>query len=651
MRSQEKYFIYVRKSTDVEDKQVLSVEAQLVELRKYAADNNLYIVDTIIEKKSAKIPGRKKFNNTLQRVENGEANGILSWHPDRLARNTIDGGQVIFLLDQGILVNLKFPTFWFENTSQGKFMLSMAFSQSKYYVDNLSENTKRGLRQKVRLGHYPSGAPIGYINNVRTKTIMIDKRRAPLVVEAYELYAVGDKTLQDIADFLKGKGIMTKGKKPLSKDQIKYMLTNPFYYGHFRYVGEVYEGKHKAIIEKRLFDRVQAVIAGRGHKTKGGIDPQIFCGLLRCGACGMAITAEKKTKHQKNGNIHEYIYYRCTRKSKTIKCIEPTITEPVLTAQLVDILQGYALPESWTAELRRMLDEDEQRAEQSSSVFIADARDKIDDLQSKLQRLLDSYLDQDIDQLTYKAKQAELMSAKKTLEEQIGKLTLAASAWVEPMRQWLKQASDLSKIAKNGEHSAIKDAFLKIEGLNLFLKNKTAQPTAAPAIAPPSENLWSTLRAAKEKAALTGDNSNFFPILVPRVGFEPTTLGLEVLCSILLSYRGIYIYSARIFICIDSFSYSRIEQSSGILTLMAVPAELSGHVDKLYRFLVSFTNLAKMSMMKPLFVLESKPERSIDTYMEYPHKYYKKQETICRKRPSGIRRRMPSSKNIEHRQQ
>ncbi len=288
MQSQEKYFIYVRKSTDVEDKQVLSVEAQLVELRKYAADNNLYIVDTIIEKKSAKIPGRKKFNNTLRRVKAGEANGILSWHPDRLARNTIDGGQVIFLLDKGVLANLKFPTFWFENTSQGKFMLSMAFSQSKYYVDNLSENTKRGLRQKVRLGHYPSIAPIGYINDVRTKTIIIDKRRAPLVIEAYELYAVGDKTLQDIADFLYSKGVMTKGKKPLTKDQIKYMLTNPFYYGHFRYGGEVHEGKHKPIMEKRLFDRVQAVIAGRGHKTKGGIDPQIFCGLLRCGACGMA---------------------------------------------------------------------------------------------------------------------------------------------------------------------------------------------------------------------------------------------------------------------------------------------------------------------------------------------------------------------------
>ncbi|MGB4967747.1 MAG: recombinase family protein, partial [Candidatus Saccharimonadales bacterium] len=365
------YFIYVRKSTDVEDKQVLSVEAQIVELRKFAADNNLKIAGIIIEKKSAKTLGRPKFNKMLQRIENGEANGILSWHPDRLARNSVDGGQIIYLLDQMRLQALKFPTFWFENTSQGKFMLSMAFSQSKYYVDNLSENTKRGLRQKVRLGHYPSIAPIGYINDVRTKTIIVDKRRSPLVIEAYELYAEGNKKLQDIADFLKSKGIMTKGKKPLTKDQIKYMLTNPFYYGHFRYNGEVHEGKHKPIMEKRLFDRVQEVITRRGHRTKGLIDPQIFCGLLRCGSCNMSVTAEKKVKHQNNGNVHEYIYYRCTRKSKTVKCIEPAVTERELTPQLVDILQGYVLPKSWANALTTMLEDDEKKAEQSSSLFIA----------------------------------------------------------------------------------------------------------------------------------------------------------------------------------------------------------------------------------------------------------------------------------------
>ena len=107
----EKYFLYARKSTDVEDKQVLSIEAQIAELRKYARDNSLHIVDTIIEKRTAKIPGRPKFGTMLKRIEAGEASGIIAWHPDRLARNSIDGGQIIYFLDQTHLTNLKFPTF------------------------------------------------------------------------------------------------------------------------------------------------------------------------------------------------------------------------------------------------------------------------------------------------------------------------------------------------------------------------------------------------------------------------------------------------------------------------------------------------------------------------------------------------------------
>ena len=126
-----KFFLYARKSTDVEDKQVLSIEAQITELRVFAKQNNLDIVEEFIEKQSAKIPGRPIFNEMLKRIENGEANGILTWHPDRLARNSVDGGKIIYLIDCGRILGLKFPQFWFEPTPQGKFMLNIAFGQSK----------------------------------------------------------------------------------------------------------------------------------------------------------------------------------------------------------------------------------------------------------------------------------------------------------------------------------------------------------------------------------------------------------------------------------------------------------------------------------------------------------------------------------------
>ncbi|MBS1214915.1 MAG: Recombinase [Proteobacteria bacterium] len=130
-----KVFLYARKSTDDEERQMLSIDAQLNELREYARKEFLTIAREFVESMTAKEPGRPVFNDMLRLVERGEADALLAWHPDRLARNSVDGGWIIYLVDTGKLNALKFPTFWFENTPQGKFVLNMAFGQSKYYVD------------------------------------------------------------------------------------------------------------------------------------------------------------------------------------------------------------------------------------------------------------------------------------------------------------------------------------------------------------------------------------------------------------------------------------------------------------------------------------------------------------------------------------
>ncbi len=179
------YFIYARKSTDDDQHQLLSIPAQIEELRTFAEKDGLNIVDTVIESKTAKVPGRELFNQMLDRIEKGEAQGILAWHPDRLARNAVDAGRVVDLLDRNILDDLKFPTFWFQNTPQGLFMLSIAFGQSKYYVDSLSENTKRGFRQKVRRGEFPGVAPLGYLNDRVNRKIIIDPKISIVVRELF----------------------------------------------------------------------------------------------------------------------------------------------------------------------------------------------------------------------------------------------------------------------------------------------------------------------------------------------------------------------------------------------------------------------------------------------------------------------------------
>ena len=108
-----KFFLYVRKSTDEPQRQILSIEAQLFELREYARKENLNVVKEFVESKTAKEPGREIFNEMMAGIEKGKAYGILAWHPDRLARNSIDGGRIIYLVDIGKIQELKFPTFWF----------------------------------------------------------------------------------------------------------------------------------------------------------------------------------------------------------------------------------------------------------------------------------------------------------------------------------------------------------------------------------------------------------------------------------------------------------------------------------------------------------------------------------------------------------
>lgn len=180
-----KYIAYSRKSTDESDRQILSIESQISELKEFASRQNLEILDFVTEARTAKSPGRPHFNDVLKRIENGEAQGIISWHPDRLARNSIDGGKIIYLLDTGKLIDLKFPSFWFENSPQGKFVLNIAFGQSKYYVDNLSENVKRGQRTLLKKGVLPSRPRKGYIYNDRECFHEIDPIKSKVIKKRF----------------------------------------------------------------------------------------------------------------------------------------------------------------------------------------------------------------------------------------------------------------------------------------------------------------------------------------------------------------------------------------------------------------------------------------------------------------------------------
>ena len=263
-----KYFIYARKSTESEDRQVLSIEAQLEECRQFAIKEGLEVIEEYSEAQTVKEPGRTIFNSMLNKIENGKIDGIIAWNPDRLARNSLDGGKIIYLIDKVIIKDLKFPVYRFDNTAQGKFMLNIIFGQSKYYSDNLSENIKRGLRYKLRNGIWPNWAPLGYHNDNKNHCVVIDNEKFHFVKKIFELYATGHYTLSKIRDIAHNAGLRGRKDKYLRPGHIQRILKNSFYYGIFKFNGETYQGTHEPIISKNLFDKVQNVMKIRSRKIK-----------------------------------------------------------------------------------------------------------------------------------------------------------------------------------------------------------------------------------------------------------------------------------------------------------------------------------------------------------------------------------------------
>ena len=493
-----RYFLYARKSTDVEDKQVLSIEAQLSELRALAKREGLEVVEEFVEKQSAKMPGRPRFNDMVLRVQCGEADGIICWKLDRLARNPVDSGLVSWLLQSEVLKRICTPERSYLS-ADSVLLMSVEFGMANQYIRDLAYNTKRGLREKARRGEFPSLAPIGYINNVATRRIDVDRKKSPHIKAAFELYAENDSRYEDIGAFLLSKGVGTKatqrwhsiGGKPYTKNVIRNILTNTFYYGDFYYGGEWHQGTHTPIISKSLYDKVQKVMLLRGRQQKAKKAPQQLCGLLKCATCGCSITSEVITKRYKNGTSHAYTYYRCTKKRG--ECDEPYIREELLTEQLTSKLQAYALPDDWAKEMFAMADKDEQDSGISARVAVQELRAKLTDLDTKLARVTHLYIEQDIERDAYLERKRALMSDKRTLEEQIGRLEKDATAWLQPLRDWITEAQSLNEIATLGHSDAQKSSLQKIFGSNLTL---TAREARGIALTP-----WDFIVGVKEKAA------------------------------------------------------------------------------------------------------------------------------------------------------
>jgi site-specific DNA recombinase len=474
-----RYFLYCRRSSEAEDRQIMSIESQRQELKRVFSDRrDIEIVSIIEESKSAKSPGRPLFDAMISRIENGEAVGIVAWAPDRLARNSIDGGKIVYLLDCGVLHDLKFATYTFENNSQGKFMLQIMFGQSKYYSDALSENVKRGNRTRLENGWRPNTAPLGYLNDRATKTTIRDPDYFPFVRRIFELMLTGTHSPRDIAIIARDDwGFKTPvrrkiGGGPLAMSSIYKILNNPFYAGVLVWDGRTYPGRHEPVVSRAEFEQVRALLAGpeRPRRQKHTF---AFTGMIRCGSCGLMVTAE----HKVNRYGYRYIYYHCTKRQLGPRCDEPSIDLGFLEAQILAFLGSLAIPDiivEWS--LIRM----KNWAKEAGDIQEARKRPlerAQDTLLFQLHELTTLRLKGLITDDEFLHRRREIEQEQLQLEEKL-RNARRGEDWFEPFQAFISFRNQAVDWFRRGDHQ-IKRLILQTIGSNLTLKDKILNIEAA----------------------------------------------------------------------------------------------------------------------------------------------------------------------------
>ena len=416
-----KYLLYARKSSESEDRQVASIDSQIDELTKLAQRDNLKVIDILSESQSAKAPGRPVFNEAITRIHHNEAQGIICWKLDRLARNPVDGGNINWMLQQGMIRHIKthernyYPT-------DNVLMMSVEFGMANQFIRDLSQNSKRGLRAKAERGWYPTYATLGYMHNPLKrkgeKEIIKDPKRFDLVKKMFDLMLTGNHFPPKILEIATDQwGLRNRLGKKVARSTIYRIFNDPFYYGMFEYPkhsGNWYQGAHKPMITEDQYDRIQDLL-GRKGKSRPKKHHFTFTGLMQCGECGAMITAEKKIKRCKNGNVHRYIYYHCTKRINP-KCTQKCIEENKLKEQILEVINKIQIPPEFHDWAMNELSLENKEQTKDKDLILSNQQKAYDECLKETKGVIGMRARQELDEETYVSRMDELNKEKVRLK-------------------------------------------------------------------------------------------------------------------------------------------------------------------------------------------------------------------------------------------
>ncbi len=314
-----RYAIYARKSSEESDRQLRSLDAQIDECQKLAEYQKLKKPIIIREAKSAKKPNKRpEFSRLLEKIKAGKIDGIIAWAPDRLARNMLEAGKIIDMIDNDIIKDLKFVTYPFSKDANGLMTLGMSFVLSKQYSDKLGQDVTRGLYSSFAEGKASGMTKHGYKTD--TSDYFVPNEMFPLLQTAWQKRLQGE-SLVKISDWLNKSGYLktyknSKREVSMTKQKLGLIFNDPFYYGIVKIkqmtvdLRKIAEANFKPMITEEDFMQVQRMV--RGGKVTYLRQPNKFGtmplkGIVRCSECGG--TCMVYPSKSKGGQ--RYLYYTC----------------------------------------------------------------------------------------------------------------------------------------------------------------------------------------------------------------------------------------------------------------------------------------------------------------------------------------------------
>lgn len=418
------FFGYVRVSTTRQGVEGVSLQAQRDAILAYAAKHGFNVSHWFEEQQTAAKRGRPVLGRMLKDLRAGRASGVIMHKIDRGARNLRDWADLAELMDSGIVVH--FANDGLDLSSRGgRLSADIQAVVAADFIRNLRDETKKGLKGRLNQGLYPWAAPLGYLDNGRGRPKTICPTRGPLVRQAFQLYATGDYALEMLVNEMRRRGLDGRTGQPITQSVLSAVLNNSFYTGAIQKMGETFAGKHEPLISMALFSQVQAKLQDRSAAKVQRHD-FTYRRMLQCARCGKNLIGER---HRTSVNV----YYRCQTKG----CQGTIVREGDVDLAAKRVFSHLVFETGDADTIRQQVDLlrrdwNVQREERRASLAA-----RLAQVEQRLARLTDLFLDGAFDGEVYKMKQSELRREQAELRELLASVPLDGDAIADQACQLL----------------------------------------------------------------------------------------------------------------------------------------------------------------------------------------------------------------------